>query len=314
MDVRYRIALVGYTGYVGQVLHALLMQHDRMDPVVIQARDPSSGGVDECEGADVVVLATPADAARVWTPALRAAGHRVLDCSDAHRQIDGVHYGLPELFGPPPASADLVANPGCYPTASLLALRPLLQGGCIEPTGIAIAGSSGTSGAGKGLRDDLHFSALFGNVFPYKVGEHRHTPEISLHLGAPVAFVPTLLPIVRGMLVTAFVRPTKDPSALLAVLREAYEPHPWVSVLPAPGANLGVLHAVGTHQALIAVGPVEHSGVVPVFCAIDNLLRGAASLALHNLNLWLSLPVDLGMPPPRADLPVSPPPMTRLSP
>lgn len=314
MTVQIQVALVGHTGYAGQVLHALLMQHPSLVPTIITERDPAQGGVDACADADVVVLATPSDAARQWVPALLSRGRRVLDLSDAHRQTDGVHYGLPEIFGAPPAATQLVANPGCYPTASLLALRPLLDAQCIEPEGIAIVGKSGTSGAGKSLRADLHFSELHGNVFPYGVGNHRHTPEIERHLGAPVTFVPTLLPLVRGMLVTALVRPRKSPEQLRAALLAHYQPHPWVTVLAQPGQGLGVRHAVGTHQALIAVGPVERSGVVPVFCTIDNLLRGAASLAIANLNLWLSLPADAGLPPPRTDLRDGPPGMNRMLP
>ena len=313
MSAPTTVALVGHTGYAGQVLHALLMQHPLVEPRAITARDPASG-VPTCEGANVVMLATPSDAARAWTPPLRKAGHRVLDLSDAHRKIDGVHYGIPELFGAAPADADLVANPGCYPTASLLALRPLLDSGVIEADGIAIVGKSGTSGAGKSPREDLHFSELYGNVFPYKVGGHRHTPEIERHLGAPVTFVPTLLPIVRGMLITAFVRPKAAPAVVLEALRDRYADAPWITVLPEPGMGLSVRHAVGTHQALLAVGPETRGGVVPVFSAIDNLLRGAASLAVHNLNLWLSLPVDHGLPPPIAGIPAGPPGMTRLLP
>ncbi|MEM6993232.1 MAG: Asd/ArgC dimerization domain-containing protein [Myxococcota bacterium] len=309
----HRIAIVGATGYVGQVAHALLMQHPRVDVAVVETRIPDAA-LPSCAGADVVLLATPSDAARRWADVLRGASVRVLDLSDAHRQQDGIHYGVPELFGTPPPDADLVANPGCYPTASLLALRPLLEAECIEPDGIAIMGASGTSGAGKALRDDLHFSALAGNLFPYKVGAHRHTPEIERHLGAPVSFVPTLLPIVRGMLVTAFVRPRRGPDAVLDALRARYEPHPWITVLPKPGMALGVRHVVGTHQAVLAVGPEARSGVVPVFAAIDNLLRGAASQAVHNLNLWLGLPAELGLPPPRPDIVDGPPPMTRMLP
>lgn len=313
MSARATIALVGHTGYAGQVLHALLMQHPSLQPRVITAREPREGAA-QCEGAAAVLLATPSDAARAWTPMLRERGLRVLDLSDAHRQTDGVHYGIPELFGAPPADADLVANPGCYPTASLLVLRPLLDAGVIEPEGIAIVGKSGTSGAGKSLREDLHFSELYGNVFPYKVGGHRHTPEIERHLGAPVTFVPTLLPIVRGMLVTAMVRPKAEPAAMLEALQSRYADAPWVTVLPEPGIGLSVRHAVGTHQALLAVGPAQRSGVVPVFSTIDNLLRGAASLAIHNLNLWLSLPVEHGLPAPSATIPAGPPGMTRLLP
>jgi N-acetyl-gamma-glutamyl-phosphate reductase len=290
------------------------MHHPCIAPILVPGREPDDAARHLCRGCDVVVLATPSEAARSWVAALRAEGVAVLDMSDAHRRVDGVHYGIPELFGAPPADDLLVANPGCYPTATLLAVRPLLDAKVIAGEAVAVLGCSGTSGAGKGLREDLHFSALHANTFPYRVGDHRHTPEIERHLGAPVSFVPQLLPLVRGMLVTAFVRPLADPADLLAALHARYETHPWVTVLPAPGEGLGVRHVVGTHSAVIAVGPEARGGLLPVFCAIDNLMRGAASQALHNLNLWLGLDAGLGLPAPFAEPPDSTPGMNRMLP
>jgi N-acetyl-gamma-glutamyl-phosphate reductase len=209
-----------------------------------------------------------------------------------------------------------VANPGCYPTATLLVLEPLVRLRLVEPEGIAVHGGSGASGAGKALREDLHFCELHDNSFPYKVGSHRHVPEIEHFLGAPVSFVTQLLPVVRGMLVTAFVRPRagQGPTQLLDALRSTYEPHPWVSVLPEPGPGLGLRHVIGTHQAVLAVGPQARSGLVPVFATIDNLMRGAASQAVHNLNLWLGLEPGLGLPAPLTAPPAGLPGMTRMLP
>ncbi|MCA9697539.1 MAG: hypothetical protein KC431_08445, partial [Myxococcales bacterium] len=260
---------------------------------------------------DAVALALPHEPAIAWTAALLELGTaRILDLSDARRRDPAVHYGLPELTGAPAADQRIVANPGCYPTATLLALRPLLDAALIAAESIAVLGTSGASGAGKGLADRLHFCNLAGNSFPYKVGEHRHVPEIEHHLGAPISFVTQLLPIVRGMLVTAFVRPLAgvSPADLLAALRSRYADHPWVTVLDAPDEGLGLGHVVGSHQALLAVGPVARSGLVPVFASIDNLMRGAASQALHNLNLWLGLEPGLGLPPPLAAAPAGVPP------
>lgn len=307
------MALLGANGYAGQVLHALLMHHPCIDPHVLEAREPEDDALAACAAHDCVALATPSEAARMWTAALLRRGQRVLDLSDAHRLDARAHYGLPELMGPAPPNAPLIANPGCYPTASLLVLRPLLDARLVHPEPIAIVGNSGASGAGKGLRPDLHFCELYGNAFPYKVGEHRHIPEIEAILGTPVSFVTQLLPVVRGMLVTAFVRPRTSPERLLEGLRAAYEPHPWISVLPEPGPGLGLRHVVGSHQAVLAVGPVERGGVVPVFCAIDNLMRGAASQAVHNLNLWLDLAPGLGLPPPLSP-PQGLPGMSRMLP
>jgi N-acetyl-gamma-glutamyl-phosphate reductase len=271
-----------------------------MQPVVVRGRSPHEAGAEglaALAACDAVALALPADAAIEWTDALWGAGApRILDLSDAKRRE--VHYGLPELFGAPSNDARLVANPGCYPTATLLALKPLIDAGLIEESGIAVVGASGASGAGKSLAEHLHFCNLSDNLFPYKVGQHRHAPEIEHHLGAPISFVTELLPIVRGLLVTAFVRPTGSPTAVHDTLAETYADAPWVTVLDAPDQGLGLRHVVGTHQALVAAGPKERSGLLPVFCSIDNLMRGAASQALHNLNLWLGLESGLGLPAP----------------
>ncbi len=306
-----RIGIVGATGYAGQVLHALLMQHDCMEPILASDRDPTDDALARFRECRVVALAIPDGPAQAWATALTERGIGVLDLSGAYRRTDGIHYGVPELWGAPPADASIVANPGCYPTATLLALVPLLRAGAIQTAPIAVVGASGTSGAGKSLRDDLHFSALFGNTFPYKVGSHKHIPEIARHLGAPISFVTQLLPIVRGILVTGFVTPTRGPAHVLETLRHAYETHPYVTVLPEPGPGLGVAHVVGSHQAVLAVGPSADGGQVPVFSAIDNLMRGAASQALANLNLWCGLPLETGLPQPLQHAGNVVPPMTR---
>jgi N-acetyl-gamma-glutamyl-phosphate reductase len=306
-QAQVELAILGASGYAGQVLHALVMQHPCMTPIVPSARSPEDLGPAELEQLatrDVIALALPHEPAVAWTTALLAAGaRRVLDLSDARRRDPAVHYGIPELFGPPARDARLIANPGCYPTATLLALVPLLRAGLIAPEGIAVLGTSGASGAGKGLADHLHFCNLAGNSFPYKVGEHRHIPEIEARLGAPISFVTQLLPIVRGMLVTCFVRPLASAVQLRDALRSSYAEQPWISVIDQPDQGLGLTHVVGTHQAVLAVGPVERSGLIPVFASIDNLMRGAASQALHNANLWLGLEPGLGLPPPLPSLP-----------
>jgi len=313
-DERYPVALLGASGYAGQVLHALLMHHPRMRPVVVDGRVGLPEVVAICRDVAAVALALPDEAALPLSDGLAAAGVKVVDLSSAQRTRAGIdaviHYGLPELFGAPPAGTQVVSNPGCYPTATLLVLAPLVRAGLVEPA-VAVVGSSGTSGAGKAVRDDLHFSALFGNFFPYKVGGHKHQDEIALHLGAEVSLVTQLVPLVRGLGVTAFVRTPHAPAALQRCLEDAYADAPWVTVLPEPGEGLGVRHVVGTHQAVLAVGPRKDGGLVPVFAAIDNLMRGAASQALHTLNLWLGLPAAMGLPAP-LPTPFGPPGMSRL--
>jgi N-acetyl-gamma-glutamyl-phosphate reductase len=309
---QFQLGIVGASGYAGQVLHAMVMQHPCIRPMLPSARSPEeldAQGRGALRACDAIALALPAEAAKEWASALIELGvPRILDLSDARRRDPEVHYGIPELFGAPPTQCRFVANPGCYPTATLLSLRPLIEHDLIERDGIAVLGTSGASGAGKGLADRLHFCNLAGNSFPYKVGDHRHVPEIEHHLGAPISFVTQLLPIVRGMLVTSFVRSRVEPQALLAALRDYYAAHPYVTVLDHPDEGLGLGHVVGSHQALLAVGPVARSGLLPVFASIDNLTRGAASQALHNLNLWLGLAPQLGLPPPLARPPAGVPP------
>lgn len=309
MHETFPIAILGATGYAGQVLHALVMHHPRMRPVTVDGHDPEAA-LRICRDVAVAALALPDEAARDLSAALVAQGTKVIDLSSAQRTVPGIHYGLPELFGAPHASTQIVSNPGCYPTATLLATAPLVRAGLVRDT-IAVVGTSGTSGAGKALREDLHFSELFGNLFPYKVGAHKHQDEIATHLGAQISLVTQLAPIVRGLGITAFVHTEHTPSDLRACLRSCYADAPWVTVLDEPGEGLGVRHVVGTHSAVVAVGPRKDGDVVPVFCAIDNLMRGAASQALHNLNLWLALPVDLGLPPPLVSAPHGVPGMAR---
>lgn len=304
------VVVFGATGYAGQVLVRLLDQHPALHPVPVSAHtttDLSPQDQAALQGCAAVALALPADASRAWTEAIAGRTNApVIDLSDAHRTRPNVPYGIFELWPDDLRGARLVANPGCYPTASLLALVPLLRNGAIAPEPVAIVGKSGASGAGKGVAEHLHFCELADNVYPYKVGAHRHVPEIERHLGTSVCFVTELLPIVRGLLVTAFVRPRGRPEDLLSVLCDAYAEHPYVHVLDAPDARLGLRHVVGCHDARIAVGPVARSGLVPVFAAIDNLMRGAASQALVSLNRVLGLAPHLGLAapePPSTGLP-----------
>lgn len=257
---------------------------------------------------DALALALPSAPARAWTSVLLQSGSPcVVDLSDAHRHDPAIHYALRELQGPPPADARLIANPGCYPTATLLALAPLIREGLLEDSGVCVVGASGATGAGKGIRDDLHFCQLESNVHPYDVGHHRHRPEIERYLGAPVSLVTQLLPVARGLTVTAFVAPRAGvtPAALHACLEESYASHPFVHALDAPDGRLGLKSAVGSHDAFLAVGPAIHGGHVPIFATIDNLMRGAASQALVALNDRFGLDPFLGLAPPRSH-PVAP--------
>jgi N-acetyl-gamma-glutamyl-phosphate reductase len=251
---------------------------------------------------DCVFLATPNEASAELAPRLVDAGCVVIDLAGSFRLRDaGAYpawygfehprpallkeavYGLTEHCGDELAKARLIANPGCYPTAALIALKPLaglLEAG--EP--VIIDAMSGVSGAGKKSTYEYSFTELAGNVKAYSVGKHRHAPEIAQALGHPVEFVTHLIPVVRGILSTAHVRFAKpQTTATLAGLYEkAYAGAPLVRVRPA-GELPELRHVVGTPRCEVGFQLLSEKRAV-VVSVIDNLLKGAASQAVQNFN------------------------------
>jgi N-acetyl-gamma-glutamyl-phosphate reductase len=219
-------------------------------------------------------------------------------------------YGLPELPGARDAirAATTVAAPGCYATASILALAPLLAAGLADPADVVIVAASGTSGAGRSLRPDLLGSEVMGSMSAYQAGgTHRHTPEIEQAIyperpGAPpsgqarVSFTPTLAPMPRGILATCTARSAATAGQLAGALGRAYEGEPFVHLLPegrwpATGATLG------SNAAHLQVAADAHAGRAVVICALDNLGKGAAGQAIQIANLMLGLPETAGLTP-----------------
>jgi N-acetyl-gamma-glutamyl-phosphate reductase len=254
-------------------------------------------------GADVVFVCLPNEEAAAIRPPHRGV---VVDLSGAHRFHEpGVYgdwygfahpfpgslaswsYGLPEVS--PPAGR-LIANPGCYATAALLALGPIRDD--VEPDGVVVDAKSGMTGAGRSLKASSHAGAVLENVAPYSVGTHRHAPEISALLGFPVTFVPHLLPIRRGLVATCYVRSTgADPRALLEA---HYADSHVVDVLPE-----GVVPELGrvqqTDGAEIGVFEDRLTGGTVVVCAIDNLGKGAAGQAVQNVNVLYGFEETAGL-------------------
>jgi len=196
-------------------------------------------------------------------------------------------YGLPELYREGIPGSDLVANPGCYPTAALLALAPLARAGVLAD--VVIDAKSGVSGAGREPSQTTHFISADENLTPYKVERHRHTPEIEQELGVmgaslAITFTPHLVPLAQGELVSSYVTPSREltDEELGDLYREAYEHEPWVEVALGPP---GVLEVRDTNYCRISVHLDGRTGRVLVFSAIDNLWKGAASQAVQNLNL-----------------------------
>jgi len=195
-------------------------------------------------------------------------------------------YAVPELF---PPQGSWIANPGCYATAVLLALAPLVD--AIEPAGVVVDAKSGVSGAGRTLKASSHATSVLENVSPYKVGSHQHAPEIAQALGFPVCFVPHLLPVKRGLLVTCYVTATAD---LRDALEAVYAAAAAVTVLP-EGLAPELSRVQGTDGAEIGVFTDRSTGTAIVVCALDNLGKGAAGQAVQNANLALGLPETAGL-------------------
>lgn len=264
------------------------------------------------EGADVLLLATPHEQSREWVPQAIEAGIRVIDLSGAWRLHDATNaavyklrdadpalasklqqeavYGSPELHRNEIASARLVANPGCYATSIILAVAPLVRAGVVDVEhGIVCDAKSGVSGAGKAPTAKTHFMYAADNLSAYAVFGHRHTGELLEQLGLSadqIQFTPHLLPIPRGILSTMYVR-LRHPSAAEAVqalFREFYKSSPLVRV-HAPGDLPQIQHVVRTPFCDIGfeLGP-DRRRLVVVSC-LDNLLKGASSQAVQNLNL-----------------------------
>jgi N-acetyl-gamma-glutamyl-phosphate reductase len=196
-------------------------------------------------------------------------------------------YAVPELA---PPTGPLIANPGCYATATLLALVPVAD--LLEPSSVVVDAKSGVSGAGRGLKQSSHAGFVLENVSPYRVGTHQHAPEIEQVLGFPVCFVPHLLPVRRGLLVTCYA--TADADAVRARLEETYAGSRVVHLLP-EGVAPELARVQETDAAELGVFEDRATGKAIVICALDNLGKGAAGQAVQNANLALGLDETAGL-------------------
>jgi N-acetyl-gamma-glutamyl-phosphate reductase len=245
------------------------------------------------ESGDLVVLAGERDASRERAPRLLARGLRVVDFSDAFRlaaHADGAVYGWTERYASALANANFIANPGCYPTATLLALAPLATFGS-DIVQLIVDAKSGITGAGRKPRTELLFAEAAGDVRAYGLGGHRHQPEIeqelaALGITAPLVFTPHVVPIARGMLADCYAvfAHDIDAAAVRAAYARAYDGNPFVRVL-APERSPSLVAVVGTVDAEINISVTGR--VVRAISAIDNLGKGAAGQALQSINLML---------------------------
>ncbi|HEY7723818.1 MAG TPA: N-acetyl-gamma-glutamyl-phosphate reductase [Anaeromyxobacteraceae bacterium] len=269
---------------------------------------------------DVAFLATPAEVSLDLAPPLLQAGVRVVDISGAFRLEDPslyptwygfehrhpallaeARYGLPELARAALAGARLVANPGCYATATALALAPLLKSGLVEDGGAAVAAMSGVSGAGRKASEEYSFCEVDEDLRAYRLGRHQHVPEIEQTVRrfagrcGPISFTPHLVPMRRGILATCALRLAGGASQadLQAALEAAYAREPFVRVLPAE--RVGVRDVARTNLAHLGVAADARAGTAVALCAIDNLVKGAAGQAVQALNAALGWDEALGL-------------------
>jgi N-acetyl-gamma-glutamyl-phosphate reductase len=205
--------------------------------------------------------------------------------------IDSFTYGLPEFFRAAICGSKRVAAPGCYSTAANLVLRPLIEAGVIEATGIVVDAASGVSGAGRGASTATHYCAVEGNMRAYGLLNHRHTAEMEMVSGAEVLFTPHLVPMSRGILATCYARAT-GPSNPLAILSEAYANERFVHVGEALPETKW---ATGSNAAFLTARFDERTNGVVALAAIDNLGKGAAGQMLQCANLMLGLDEGAGL-------------------
>ncbi|MDR7433706.1 MAG: N-acetyl-gamma-glutamyl-phosphate reductase [Armatimonadota bacterium] len=339
--MRVRVSIIGASGYGGGELVRILAGHPEVEIVHLAADSHAGQPMDVlfpnlkaftermtespdipriASDSDVVFLALPNGLAMDLAPPILESGARVIDLGadfrfkkaevyerwykTPHRSLHYLEeavYGLPELNRAAIRGARLVANPGCYPTAALIALLPILRHPAASRRGIIVDAKSGVSGAGRGISLGTHFSEVNENVKPYNVAAHRHTPEIIQELesalGEPVSltFTPHLIPMTRGILVTAYIPLREDVTGedLRGAYEEAYAGEPFVRVLseelPQTKATLG------SNFCDVAVRVDRDAGMAIAMAALDNLVKGASGQAVQNMNLMLGFPEDLGL-------------------
>ena len=343
-DTSTKIGIIGASGYGGVQLVRLLLEHPQVEIVYLggdssagkqyssiyphlgHCVDLNIEKIDLDEVAarcEVVFLGLPNGLACDIAPILIEKGCKVLDLSADYRfsnlttytnwykkeredlqTASGAVYGLPELHRQQIKQAQLIGCPGCYPTASLLALAPLLKNGLIDPTTAIIDAKSGTSGGGRQGKTNMLLAEADNSLGAYGVASHRHTPEIEqicstlARQEVTVQFTPHLIPMVRGILSTVYAT-LRDPGLvredLITIYNAFYRASPFVKVLPS-GIYPQTKWACGTNLAYIGIQVDSRTGRVIVLSAIDNLIKGQAGQAVQCMNLMMGWNEDLGLP------------------
>ena len=334
-----KAGIVGGTGYTGVELLRLLALHPNIELQAITSRGEAGtavadifpslrGHIDlvftapddaKLEDCDVVFFATPNGVAMQHTLGLLKAGVRVIDLAADYRLRDvavwekwygmthaspeliaDAVYGLPEVNREAIKSAQLLANPGCYPTASQLGYLPLIENNLIETTGLIADCKSGVSGAGRSASVGILMSEVNESVKAYAVPGHRHLPEIRQGLeeaagkDVGLTFVPHLMPMTRGIHTTLYAKLLKTDTDLQKVFEDRYANEPFVDVLPA-GSHPETRTVRGVNTCRIAVHRPQDGDTVVVLSVIDNLVKGAAGQAIQNLNIMFGLDEQTGL-------------------
>jgi N-acetyl-gamma-glutamyl-phosphate reductase len=317
-----RVAVVGATGFAGALAAAIVERHPLLELVAITSRSDAGETLHElyprypvtlalepfdadslAERADAALVAYPHGAAAPAVRELRQRGLKVVDLSadfrldrgryeryyqphEAPELLEEAVYGLTEIHRDGIRDAELVAAPGCYPTAALLALWPVRD----LARDAVVDAKSGVSGAGRDATLTTHFVSVAENVSPYKVEGHRHRAELEHELGdgLPLTFTPHLLPLDQGLLASCYVTPERSvsPADVEELFRDAYEGEPFVEIATAPP---GVRDVRDSNRCAVHATVEPATGRVLVFAAIDNLWKGAAGQAVQDLNLMLGL-------------------------
>lgn len=333
-----KIGIVGATGYTGVELLRLLSTHPEVEISYVTSRsnagtrvdamfpnlrgfidldfsDPDTDALAEC---DLVFFATPNGVAMNHTPAILKAGGKVIDLAADFRIkdldlwskwygmthacpefVEEAVYGLPEINREQIKSSNLVANPGCYPTAVILGLLPLIEKGLINPDDIIADTKSGVSGAGKGANVATLYSEMGESFKAYNVGGHRHQPEIAQILSSVsdedvgLTFVPHLLPIIRGIHATLYAK-LNDALDLQELYEKRYANEPFVDVLP-EGSHPETRSVKTSNMCRMAVHKPSDNQQLVILSVIDNLVKGAAGQAIQNMNLMLDLDETLSL-------------------
>lgn len=337
-----KVGIIGATGYAGAELVRLLARHPQVELSVLTSQSyagkplwevfPHLYGLVEntleelnlpelVARCNVIFTALPHGHAMPVAQEVMRRGRKLIDLGADFRLKDidtyqswyktehtapvlvpSAVYGLPELYREQIKDSSIIANPGCYPTSTILGLAPLLANKLIDPETIIIDAKSGVSGAGRGLSLKTHFSETTNNFQAYGVGSHRHTPEIEQELselaGAPVtvSFTPHLTPMTRGILSTIYAKITKDLASeeLTDLYRQFYQGERFVRVLPV-GMYPATKSVSGSNCCDISLTVDPRTNRVIVLSAIDNLIKGAAGQAVQNLNVLLGIAEDTGL-------------------